>query len=62
MRDAAYDSILNSERKRLHRSALDYLEGAERNAISNITEDLAFHAERGQAAGVLNDSANCIWR
>ena len=48
MRDAAYDSILNSERKRLHRSALDYLEAAERNAISNITEDLAFHAERGQ--------------
>ena len=48
MRDTAYDSLLNSEKKRLHRSALEYLEKAQSNARANIAEDLAFHAEQGQ--------------
>jgi class 3 adenylate cyclase/tetratricopeptide (TPR) repeat protein len=48
VQDAAYESLLNSEKKRLHRNALSYLESLPRGAIPDTAETLSFHAERGQ--------------
>jgi class 3 adenylate cyclase/tetratricopeptide (TPR) repeat protein len=48
VQEAAYEGLLNTEKKRLHRGALSYLEGLTKFAISDAAEMLSFHAERGQ--------------
>jgi class 3 adenylate cyclase/tetratricopeptide (TPR) repeat protein len=49
VQDAAYDSLLNVEKKRLHRAALTYLEGQRKESMVEAADTLAFHAERGEA-------------
>lgn len=44
--DAAYTSLLNSEKKRLHRLALEYFET--QPAVASGSAALAVHAERGE--------------
>jgi class 3 adenylate cyclase/tetratricopeptide (TPR) repeat protein len=51
VQDAAYESLLNTEKRRLHRNALAYLESLPKEAVSDIAETLSFHAERGQVWG-----------
>ncbi len=46
--DAAYESLLNSDKRRLHRAALRYLEERQKHAIARVAEALAYHAERGE--------------
>jgi class 3 adenylate cyclase/tetratricopeptide (TPR) repeat protein len=48
VQDAAYESLLNTEKRRLHRHALSYLESLPKAAIPDRAETLSFHAERGQ--------------
>jgi predicted ATPase len=48
VQDAAYESLLNTEKRRLHRHALAYLESLPKGAVSDMAETLSFHAERGQ--------------
>jgi class 3 adenylate cyclase/tetratricopeptide (TPR) repeat protein len=48
VQDAAYESLLNTEKRRLHRNALSYLESLPKEATPDIAETLSFHAERGQ--------------
>src|SRR4029077_9565250 len=48
VQEAAYEGLLNTEKKRLHRGALSYLEGLAKFSISDPAEMLSFHAERGQ--------------
>jgi tetratricopeptide (TPR) repeat protein len=47
--DAAYTSLLNSEKKRLHRAVVQYLESQPASADSAGLARLASHAERGEA-------------
>jgi class 3 adenylate cyclase/tetratricopeptide (TPR) repeat protein len=49
VQDAAYESVLNSEKKRLHRHAFSYLESLPKGAIPDLAGTLSFHAERGEA-------------
>jgi class 3 adenylate cyclase/tetratricopeptide (TPR) repeat protein len=48
VQDAAYASLLNSEKRRLHAAVLDHLEGKERTDTSGSVAVLAAHAERGE--------------
>jgi class 3 adenylate cyclase/tetratricopeptide (TPR) repeat protein len=48
MQDAAYASLLNSEKRRLHAAALGHLEQKDRSASSGGATLLASHAERGE--------------
>lgn len=48
MRDAAYESLLKTEKRQLHRSALSYLEDTQQNPTPYMTEAFAFHAESAQ--------------
>jgi tetratricopeptide (TPR) repeat protein len=48
MQDAAYASLLNSEKRRLHASALGHLEQKDRSASGGGVTLLASHAERGE--------------
>ncbi|MFO1081311.1 MAG: AAA family ATPase [Reyranellaceae bacterium] len=48
VQDAAYASLLNSEKRRLHGAALDHLERKDWSATSGGTAVLAAHAERGR--------------
>jgi class 3 adenylate cyclase/tetratricopeptide (TPR) repeat protein len=48
VQDAAYASLLNSERRRLHAAALTYLEQGDRLAVPGAAVVLASHAERGE--------------
>ena len=48
VQDAAYASLLNSERRRLHAAALTYLEQGDRSAVPSSAVVLASHAERGE--------------
>jgi class 3 adenylate cyclase len=48
VQDAAYASLLNSERRRLHAAALTYLEQGDRSAVPGAAVVLASHAERGE--------------
>lgn len=46
--DAAYESLLNSDKRRLHRKALGYFEERQKHSIGRMAETLAHHAERGE--------------
>ena len=48
MQDAAYASLLNSEKRRLHAAALGHLEQKGRSATGGGATLLASHAERGE--------------
>ena len=48
VQDAAYASLLNSEKRRLHAAALAHLEQKDRSAPGGGAALLAFHAERGE--------------
>jgi class 3 adenylate cyclase/tetratricopeptide (TPR) repeat protein len=48
MQDAAYASLLNSEKRRLHAAALGHLEQKDRSASGGGATLLASHAERGE--------------
>jgi tetratricopeptide (TPR) repeat protein len=48
VQDAAYASLLNSEKRRLHAVALDHLEHKDWSATGVDTAVLASHAERGE--------------
>jgi class 3 adenylate cyclase/tetratricopeptide (TPR) repeat protein len=48
MQDAAYASLLNSEKRRLHSVALSHLEQKDRSASGGGPTLLASHAERGE--------------
>lgn len=49
VQDAAYASLLNSEKRRLHNAVLEHLERNDRSAIAGAAVVLASHAERGEA-------------
>ena len=48
VQDAAYASLLNSEKRRLHGAVLDHLERSDRSAVAGAAVVLASHAERGE--------------
>jgi predicted ATPase len=48
VQDAAYESLLNTEKRRLHCNLLAHLESLPNGAVPDMAETLSFHAERGQ--------------
>jgi class 3 adenylate cyclase/tetratricopeptide (TPR) repeat protein len=48
VQDAAYASLLNIEKRRLHSAVLDHLERSDRSALAGAAIVLASHAERGE--------------
>jgi tetratricopeptide (TPR) repeat protein len=46
--DAAYESLLNSDKRRWHRKALRYLEERQKHSTARVAEAFAYHAERGE--------------
>ena len=48
VQDAAYASLLNSEKRRLHSAVLDHLERSDRSAVAGAAVVLASHAERSE--------------
>jgi len=48
LQDAAYASLLNSEKRRLHGAVLGHLERSDRSAVAGAAVVLASHAERAE--------------
>jgi class 3 adenylate cyclase/tetratricopeptide (TPR) repeat protein len=48
LQDAAYASLLNSEKRRLHGAVLEHLERSDRSAVAGAAIVMATHAERAE--------------